>query len=280
MKKYSLMCCVFVLLLAPLTSWSQMVPTSARIMVDTVECVPGEMFALTIRLESSVVPFAGLQLPLKFASDFVTIDSVSFGGSLKPAGTTGRAEIDVATDTMAITYYPAFGPTPFAVVSEAAGTLATIHGRLESGAAPGYISVDSIYHPVPTTNWTGIGFSDALGSGLYVPAGFVSGAIKVLSPTDVGDSPGLLPTEFGLAQNYPNPFNPVTTIEFALPAAGPTRIDIFNILGQTVVTPVNESLSAGLHTLSFDASNQPSGIYFYKLSHAGGTETRKMVLLK
>lgn len=280
MKNCLLTLIALVVLLSPATTWTQMVPTATVIMVDTIDCAPGEAFALTIRMENSIVPFAGLQLPLRFDSPYVTIDSVSFVGSVKPSGTTGRAEIDETSDTLGITYYPVFGPTPFATVTESAGILATIHGHVEYGAAPGLISVDSIYHPTQSTNWTGIGFADALGLGLYTPNDFIDGGILVLSPTDVGDSKDAMPTSFGLTQNYPNPFNPVTSIEFSLPTAGPVRFDVFNILGQNVTTLIDKPMSAGHHTVEFDASKQPSGIYFYRLTHTSGSDTRKMVLLK
>jgi len=89
-----------------------------------------------------------------------------------------------------------------------------------------------------------------------------------------------LPAEFHLAQNYPNPFNPMTTIEFSLPSAGKTKLEVFNILGQTVATLIDQRLAAGIHQVQFDAGNHPSGIYFYRLSHALGTQTRKMVMIK
>jgi hypothetical protein len=89
-----------------------------------------------------------------------------------------------------------------------------------------------------------------------------------------------LPTTFELAQNYPNPFNPTTTIAFSLPTAGKVKLDVYNVLGQTVTTLVNGQMSAGTHEVDFDASSLSSGVYFYRLSTELATETRKMVLLK
>jgi hypothetical protein len=105
-----------------------------------------------------------------------------------------------------------------------------------------------------------------------------------LTPTDVGDKPGL-PDDFTLAQNYPNPFNPTTSIEFTLPARGPVSLDVFNLVGQRVRTLVSDFKSAGKHSVIWDGTSDAgqtvsSGVYFYRLSTASFTTSRKMVLLK
>ncbi|MBI5265910.1 MAG: T9SS type A sorting domain-containing protein [candidate division Zixibacteria bacterium] len=87
-------------------------------------------------------------------------------------------------------------------------------------------------------------------------------------------------TESLALANYPNPFNPATTISFTLPQAGYARLDIFNNLGQRVATLVEERLSAGFHTFTWDASGQASGLYLYRLTTGDFSETKKMLLLK
>lgn len=90
---------------------------------------------------------------------------------------------------------------------------------------------------------------------------------------------GGLPTAFELAQNYPNPFNPTTTIEMALPTASDYRLTIYNVLGQTVRTFEGRA-DAGYVTIQWDASNNSSGIYLYKMEAGTYEVTKKMVLLK
>jgi len=90
----------------------------------------------------------------------------------------------------------------------------------------------------------------------------------------------ILPFDFFLSQNYPNPFNPSTNIAFYLPAAGKVDLTVYNILGQKVETLVDGYLDAGRHTVQWDASNQPSGIYFYRLKTDSNVETRKMSFVK
>ena len=89
-----------------------------------------------------------------------------------------------------------------------------------------------------------------------------------------------IPTSLTLAQNYPNPFNPSTTIDFELPATGHVNLDVFNMLGQKVSTLVNGQIEAGSHSIVFDASALPNGIYMYKLNAAGQSQIRKMILMK
>ncbi len=89
-----------------------------------------------------------------------------------------------------------------------------------------------------------------------------------------------LPSEFLLSQNYPNPFNPVTTIEYTLPQSGVVSFIIYDIKGQEVTVILNEYQFEGIHSVTWDASNVASGIYFYRLQAGDFVQTRKMVLLK
>ena len=89
-----------------------------------------------------------------------------------------------------------------------------------------------------------------------------------------------LPATFQLFQNYPNPFNPTTTIEFSLPERSFVKLTIYNTLGQEVEVLVNEEKQAGTHRIQFNASNLPSGIYFYRLETSKFVETKKMILIK
>lgn len=91
--------------------------------------------------------------------------------------------------------------------------------------------------------------------------------------------------DYSLYQNYPNPFNPNTKIRFSLPqdSRGETRdvlLIIYNSLGKEISTLVNKKLNAGNFEIEFDGRVLPSGIYFYKLSVNGFSETKKLVLLK
>jgi hypothetical protein len=104
--------------------------------------------------------------------------------------------------------------------------------------------------------------------------------------TDVDDeATAILPLEFRVHQNYPNPFNPATVIRYSLPARLDVEVSVFNVLGQRVVTLVQEAQPAGEHAVVWygtDAANRAvaSGVYFYRVHAGEEIQTRKMMLLK
>ncbi len=109
----------------------------------------------------------------------------------------------------------------------------------------------------------------------------VSGAI----PKVIGGESNAIPEIFGLAQNYPNPFNPSTNVQFKLPEQAQVSIVVFNIMGQRVSTLVDQTLNAGFHTYTFDASGLPSGVYIAQMEAIGlagevFTKSIKMQLIK
>jgi len=91
---------------------------------------------------------------------------------------------------------------------------------------------------------------------------------------------GAAPGVYSLSQNYPNPFNPSTTIAFALPKASTVELNVYTMLGQEVATLVHETMSAGSHTVSFNAGNLASGLYFYRITSGDFISVRKMMLVK
>lgn len=89
-----------------------------------------------------------------------------------------------------------------------------------------------------------------------------------------------LASEYVLSQNYPNPFNPSTTISFNLPQSGNVTLTVYNVLGQQVATLVNGALSAGTHSVPFDASRLASGVYVYELRAGSFVQQKRMMLVK
>jgi hypothetical protein len=89
------------------------------------------------------------------------------------------------------------------------------------------------------------------------------------------------PKEFSLEQNWPNPFNPTTIIRFLVPSSSPlVTLKVYDLLGQEVVTLVNEILTPGNYSVQWNADNNPSGMYFYRLSAGSFVETKKLVLIR
>ena len=89
-----------------------------------------------------------------------------------------------------------------------------------------------------------------------------------------------VPNSFDMSQNYPNPFNPSTKINYDLPVDGKVSIVLYDLTGRQVASIVNEVKTAGYYTVSFNASNLASGMYFYRISAGNFVSTKKMVLVK
>jgi len=103
--------------------------------------------------------------------------------------------------------------------------------------------------------------------------------------TGVEEEPGILPRDFSLGPNYPNPFNPSTIIEYTLARRSRVAITVYNMLGREVTTLVDAFKPAGRYTVAWDGTaaggrSVASGMYFYRMVTASGSETRKMLLLR
>lgn len=117
----------------------------------------------------------------------------------------------------------------------------------------------------------------------------------VLTPNDVGVSYSLskigyqannqnysnhVVSEYQLLQNYPNPFNPSTQISYQIPKDGFVNLVVYNALGQMVSELVNKHQTSGKYSVQFNATNLPSGVYFYKIESSEFSKINKMLLLK
>jgi M6 family metalloprotease-like protein len=128
---------------------------------------------------------------------------------------------------------------------------------------------------------TGVGFNHTVG---------VAFSINGPPIVSVDGEDSIIPDEYALKQNFPNPFNPTTKIEFSLPVAADVQLVVYNILGQQVVSLINDQRYAGNHSILWNATDSngmklSSGIYLYKLKATGNDgnefqEIKKMVLLK
>jgi Secretion system C-terminal sorting domain len=125
-----------------------------------------------------------------------------------------------------------------------------------------------------SSGWYYVGSPDTVS--IYLIHAYIS----YKTTTGIQKTVELNPSGFSLSQNYPNPFNPSTKIGFTLPKEEKVRIVVYNQLGQQIALLSNGILQQGFHEVNFNASNLPSGIYFYRIEAGGLTQTRKMVLLK
>jgi hypothetical protein len=102
----------------------------------------------------------------------------------------------------------------------------------------------------------------------------------VLDADDNTDDRPDVPRDFTLYQNFPNPANPTTTVGFELPQSDDMTFELFNLLGQRVTQITREDMPAGYHELEIDLSDNPSGVYFYRLTTSVGSDVKKLMLLK
>jgi len=104
--------------------------------------------------------------------------------------------------------------------------------------------------------------------------------------TSIEDHEKPVVLDFKLSQNYPNPFNPSTTIKFSLPVTlsgdegSFVTLKIYNALGEEVAVLLDKELTTGTYEVEWNASNIPSGVYFYQLKTGSFVQTKKMILMK
>jgi hypothetical protein len=146
------------------------------------------------------------------------------------------------------------------------------YGRIETGSILFNDNTLMIYYDgsgTVTGNMGRIGFATTP----FVPVSVVQEIIQ--------------PTEYILSQNFPNPFNPSTKIKYQIPASlNPSQggtlvtLKVYDILGSEVATLVNEEKPVGTYELTWNATNLPSGVYFYRIQAGDFIQTKKMLLLK
>ncbi len=118
------------------------------------------------------------------------------------------------------------------------------------------------------------------GANFQTIGGFLANPLLSNLVTGVEQSEEGLPAVFGLAQNYPNPFNPTTTIHFDLPVKSHVSLKVFNVIGQEVVTLVDEEKTPGRHSVRLNAAALASGAYFYRLVAGSFVAVKKLLLLR
>jgi hypothetical protein len=117
------------------------------------------------------------------------------------------------------------------------------------------------------------------GTGIYYGTDELT-ICEIGNPEWVSDERLGFPVSTSLYQNYPNPFNSSTTIEFELPVTAFLQLHIYNTLGQLIQSLYSGILGAGLHRVTWEARNHPSGVYFCRLVAGGQSKSVKLVLTK
>ena len=147
---------------------------------------------------------------------------------------------------------------------------AVLQANFTAASAPAYCYIDD----------QGSYASNEIAINWNAPLVFVSGFFNESPATPVQEGRSTFPTRFSLEQNYPNPFNPATVIRYQLSVPGYVTLKVYDLLGRSVRTLVDQRQEGGLHSVTLDASALPTGIYFYRIEMNNNSITKKMVLLK
>jgi len=154
------------------------------------------------------------------------------------------------------------------------GTASTFSLTVASGYNP---TIELTVHDLVNASVTATKFVTVTGGGGgAAPSRAVAGAHTTPSMA----AAKALPTAYALEQNYPNPFGEATEIRFALPEAGSVSLVVYDIMGREVTRLAEGNRPAGIHRVRWDASSLPSGVYLYRLTTKGYTETRRMTVIR
>ncbi|MBT8387708.1 MAG: T9SS type A sorting domain-containing protein, partial [Ignavibacteria bacterium] len=150
-------------------------------------------------------------------------------------------------------------------------------------AAPSWLNIDTtsgLIQGIPTASSAGDTVVTVMVDDGHGRTDTQTYSLHILNPVGIDSETNQVPQQYALYQNFPNPFNPSTTIEFVLPTSGSATLNIFNVLGELVVTLVSENLTAGNYKYEWNATELTSGMYFYRLQASSFVEIKKMVLMK
>ena len=150
------------------------------------------------------------------------------------------------------------------------GLVFSLQGQALPGNLPfEFVNVEG-FDGTSTIEFKDIILADSNGKGVDVQA----------QTYDISFSASLLPVKTELTDSYPNPFNPTTSINYGLQKDGYVEIMVYDASGRLVEELVNQNQTAGYHSITWNASNQASGMYFAKMVAGDVVQTQKLVLLK
>lgn len=270
-KRLLVVTVVMALLAMPLSLFAK---TAHQFAVGKAEAKGATTLIVPLEI-SNADDLVALDIPLSF-SEGVTLKEVSFANTRIDYFDFKIANIDNENNTVIIGALPQMSSVPKPELKAGSGVIANLVFEIDDPSVNSVeieaIELDDPYHKLMFV------YHD------YNTDGSIAGIRAefpefgtVVANTNPADQ---LPTVYSLGQNYPNPFNPATEISFALPNAGPVTLVVFNVLGQEVETLVDRQMEAGNHSVSWNAANYSSGVYFYRLNAERFTQTMKMMLLK
>jgi hypothetical protein len=243
------------------------------------KAISGENNLITVPLQiSNLDNLTALDIPLSF-SEGVTLTEVSFEGTRVEYFDLKVASIDNEKNTVLIGLLPQMSTAEKSDLKAGTGPIANLIFEINDPSIEN-VTIEAVKMEEPNHQLTFVYHAFSQGGQRSIQLEHPTFEAVTVSLAGVSGSPEL-PIEFSLSQNYPNPFNPTTNVAYSLPVSGHVNLTVYNVLGQKVITLVDGHQEAGRDKVKeWDASNNSSGVYFYRLTTEQNTVTRKMLLLK
>jgi hypothetical protein len=242
------------------------------------KAISGENNLITVPLQiSNLDNLTALDIPLSF-SEGVTLTEVSFEGTRVEYFDLKVASIDNEKNTVLIGLLPQMSTAAKSDLKAGTGPIANLIFEINDPTIES-VTIEAVKMEEPNHQLTFVYHAFSQGGQRSIQLEHPTFEAVTVSLAGVSGSPEL-PREFSVSQNYPNPFNPTTNIDYSLPVGGHVNLTVYNVLGQKVVTLIDGHKEAGRWTVDWEASNNSSGVYFYRLTTEENTETKKMLLLK
>ena len=235
---------------------------------------------LKVKFTTTGTPTDGDQLHVTVATDPAFLTSLNvYTAVSSPVGIIG--EFYFGTNVSAGTPHPAIGYDSWfwekiVVNGDSVSIWAFADGEAPADTATWTFTTDNVAVGAGAPTLLIVGVTDDDSSAIHIDEFWYNERPTGMSISD--DAP--VASRYELGQNYPNPFNPITHIRFNIPETGNTKLTVFNMMGEAVANLVNGVVSAGGHTVSWNAANMPTGVYFYRMESGNFTQTRKLLLVK
>ena len=259
------------------TSWVQIDQSTDANAVITPDSVT---MYLKVKFTTTGTPTDGDQLHVTVATDPAFLTSLNvYTAVSSPVGIIG--EFYFGTNVSAGTPHPAIGYDSWfwekiVVNGDSVSIWAFADGEAPADTATWTFTTDNVAVGAGAPTLLIVGVTDDDSSAIHIDEFWYNERPTGMSISD--DAP--VASRYELGQNYPNPFNPITHIRFNIPETGNTKLTVFNIMGEAVANLIDGVVSAGAHTVSWNAANMPTGVYFYRMESGNFTQTRKLLLVK
>lgn len=220
-------------------------------------------------------------VPAGMSFHFILNDSTIFDNRIPPKGFTNVAFAQRNASPVGVSYPDGqyWDDTRFTLPSSATSVTATLYYQTISREYIAFLLNENASNTFDWNSWGAKLYSSWQNRGKSNPVAMASEDATV-SITGIAGGPKTIPLTTELLQNFPNPFNPVTTLTFRLAHAAHVQLELYDMLGQKVMTLLNDDREPGIFRISLDGSKLASGIYLCTFQAGTVHQTRKLAIIK